>query len=221
VVAGITPLDLLTVAVLLWFGSRLFVSFQRSMRSDNRRFALTIVRGLRVRHFLPVPLVVALVVVVALGLTQLPLLSFGWWTAIGGQGNPAFGVTDRTAGTPFEVIVPLVFLVFLVPALPLLVLREEELFRLGAESWSPWKRIGKTLLFGLVHAVVGIPIGFALALSIGGAHFLLGYLRMHRRTSDRRAALLESTRLHLAYNTSIVVLVLVALVSEIALALGA
>src|SRR3954451_16998043 len=115
---GIKPLDLLTVAVLFWFGSRLFLSFRNSLGSDARRFSLTIIRGLRLRHFLPVPVVVALVVVVALGLTQLPLLSFGWWTAIGGQGNPAFGVTDRTAGTPFEVIVPFVFLTFLIPALP-------------------------------------------------------------------------------------------------------
>jgi hypothetical protein len=113
------------------------------------------------------------------------------------------------------------FVALLVPALPLLVEREEELFRLGAESWTVWKRIGKTILFGLVHAVVGIPIGVALALSIGGAHFLLGYLRIYRRTSSRREALLESTRLHLAYNSTIIALVIVALVSEIVLAVAA
>ena len=218
---GITPLDLLTVAVLLWFGSRLFVSFRRSLRGDNRRYAGLIVRGLRLRHFLPVPPVIAAVLVTALGLTRLPILSFGWWSAIGGQGNPAFGVTDRTAGTPLEVVIPVVFLVFLVPALPLLVEREEVLFRLGAEGWSWPKRVGRTLLFGLVHAVVGIPIGFALALSIGGAHFLGGYLRAFRRTGSRREALLESSRLHLAYNATIVTLVVVVLVIEIGLAVAA
>jgi hypothetical protein len=218
---GITPLDLVTVAVLFWVGSRLFQSFRHSRQSEARRFAGEIVRGLRVRHFLPVPLVLALVLAVALTLVRLPVLSFGWWTAIGGEGNPAFGVTDRTAGTPFEIIVPVLFVALLVPALPLLVEREEELFRLGAESWTVWKRIGKTILFGLVHAVVGIPIGVALALSIGGAHFLLGYLRIYRRTSSRREALLESTRLHLAYNSTIIALVIVALVSEIVLAVAA
>jgi hypothetical protein len=218
---GITPLDLVTVAVLAWFGSRLFVSFRRSIRPDARRLAWEITRGLRLRHFLPVPLVVGLVLVAAIGLTRLPLLDFGWWSAIGGQGNPAFGVTDRTAGTPFEIVVPVVFLVFLVPALPLLVEREEELFRLGAEEWTVPKRIGKTVLFGLVHALIGIPIGVALALSIGGAHFLLGYLRAFRRTARRREALLESTRLHLAYNTTIVVLVVVALLVEVVLAIAA
>jgi hypothetical protein len=168
-----------------------------------------------------VPVILTLVVLAALGLTAIPPLDFGWWTAIGGQGNPAFGVTDRTAGTAFELIVPIVFVVLLLPALPLLVEREEHAFRLGAETWSTPKRIGKALLFGLVHAVVGIPIGVALALSIGGAAFTLAYLRGWRRTGSRRAALDESSRLHLAYNLSIVGLVAAALVVDVALRVAA
>jgi hypothetical protein len=217
----VTLLDLATVAVLAWFGSRLFLSFRRSLDGDARRHSLEVVRGLRLRHFLPVPVLLTLVVLAAVGLTSIPPLDFGWWTAIGGQGNPAFGVTDRTAGTPFEVIVPIVFVVLLLPALPLLVEREEQIFRLGAESWSTPKRIGKAFLFGLVHALVGIPIGVALALSIGGAAFTLAYLRAYRRTGLRREALLESTRLHLAYNATIVTLVAVVLGEEVVrLALG-
>lgn len=209
-----TLLDLVTVAVLLFFGSRMLLSFRRALAGGARRHAAELVRGLRLRHFLPVPLVVALVLAAAIGLTAIPPLAFGWWTAIGGEGNPAFGVTERTAGTPFELVVPALFIVLLIPALPLLVEREEVLFRLGAESWSTPKRIGKTVLFGLVHALVGIPLGFALALSIGGAHFLLGYLRAWRATGSRREALLESTRLHLAYNATIVALVVALLAYE-------
>ena len=211
-----TPLDLITVAVLGFFGTRLFVSFRRSLASGARRHTAELVRGLRVRHFLPVPVVIALVLGAALALTSIPPLAFGWWSAIGGEGNPAFGVTERTAGTPLELIVPIVFIVLLVPAMPLLVEREEQLFRLGAESWSTPKRVGKALLFGLVHALVGIPVGFALALSIGGAHFMLGYLRAWRATGSRREALLESTRLHLAYNTTIVAVVVAVLAFEVA-----
>lgn len=178
-----------------------------------------LVRGLRLRHFLPVPLLLALVVGAAIGLTSIPPLDFGWWTAIGGQGNPAFGVTERTAGTPLEVLVPIVFVVLLVPALPLLVEREELMFRLGAETWTTPKRIGKAVMFGLVHAVVGIPIGVALALSVGGAAFTLAYLRAYRATGLRSEAILESSRLHLAYNASIVGLVALVLVVEVGLAL--
>ncbi|HVF33630.1 MAG TPA: hypothetical protein VM933_11395 [Acidimicrobiales bacterium] len=211
----------MTVVVLAWFGSRLVVSFRRSLAAGARARSWALVRGLRPRHFLPVPVVLALVVLAALGLTGVPPLDFGWWTAIGGQGNPAFGVTERTAGTAFEIVVPIVFVLLLLPALPLLVEREELAFRLGAEAWSTPKRIAKALLFGLVHAVVGIPIGVALALSIGGAAFTLAYLRTHRRTGSRRAALDESSRLHLAYNLTIVGLVAVLLGVEVALSLGA
>lgn len=213
------PLDLLTVAVLAWFGSRLVVAFRGSMRPPARAHSVELLRGLRPRHFLPVPLVLAGVVVMAILLTSIPPLDFGWWTAIGGQGNPAFGVTDRTAGTPLELVVPIVFLVLLVPAMPLLVEREELVFRLGAEGWSAPKRVAKALLFGLVHAVIGIPVGVALALSVGGAWFTHAYVRAFRRTGSRRAALAESTRCHLAYNSSIVALVVLVLVVEVALML--
>ncbi len=211
----IEPLDVVTLVVLGWFGSRLVVSFRRSLAGGARARSAELLRGLRVRHFALVPVLLALVLLAAIGLTSIHPLDFGWWTAIGGQGNPAFGVTDRTAGTAFEVIVPTIFVLLLLPALPLLVEREELGFRLGAETWSTPKRIGKAVLFGLVHALVGIPIGVALALSIGGAGFTLAYLREYRATGRRSAALAESTRLHLAYNLTIVTLVAVALVVEI------
>ena len=203
-------LDLLTVVVIAYFGSRLVLAFRRSLESDARTATAEIVRGLRPHHFLPVPLVLTLVIAAATLLVQLPVLSFGWWTAVGGEGNPVFGSTERTRGTPLETFLPLIFILLLIPALPLFARREEEMFRLGAEGWTTAKRIGKVVLFGSVHALIGIPIGVALALSIGGAWFMLAYLRRYRRTSSRKEALLESTRCHTAYNGSIVVLVLVA-----------
>lgn len=212
------PLDVLSVVVLAWFGSRLFVAFRGSIRRPARAHSLELLRGLRWRHFLPVPLVLAGVVAASFVLTSIPPLAFGWWTAIGGHGNPVFGVTDRTAGTPLELVVPIVFLVLLIPAMPLLVEREELMFRLGAEAWSMPKRVVKALLFGLVHAVIGIPVGVALALSIGGGWFTIAYVRAFRRSGSRRAALAESTRCHLAYNSSIVALVVLVLVIEVALA---
>lgn len=210
-----TPLDLVTLAVLGWFGSRLFLSFRRSLSARSRARTRELVGGLRLRHFLPVPLLLALVVGASVGLTSIPPLDFGWWTAIGGQGNPAFGTTERTQGTALELVVPVVFVLLLVPALPLLVEREELAFRLGAETWSTPRRIVKAVLFGLVHAVIGIPIGVALALSIGGAAFTLAYLRAYRATGLRRQAILESSRLHLAYNATIIGVVGLILVVEV------
>lgn len=208
------PLDVLTVAVLAWFGSRLVIAFRGALTGPARARSAALVRGLRLRHVAPVPLVLAGVVAAATLLTSVPPLHLGWWTAIGGQGNPAFGVTERTAGTGLGILIPLVFVVLLVPALPLLVEREEQMFRLGAESWSTPRRIAKALLFGLVHAVIGIPVGVAVALSLGGAWFTVAYLHRYRRTASRREALAESTRCHLAYNAVIVAVVGVLLVAE-------
>jgi hypothetical protein len=170
-----------------------------------------IVRGVRVRHFVPAIPVLTLVVIAVLVLIQVPGLAFGWWTAIGGIGNPVTGTTDRTAGTALEWVIPLVFIVMLIPALPLFAEAEERIFRLGSEDRSTWQRFGKGIQFGMVHAIIGIPIGAALALSIGGWYFTWWYLRAYKRTRDPGAAMLESTRAHLAYNTTVIAIVLAAI----------
>ncbi|HUS60971.1 MAG TPA: hypothetical protein VMY34_02165 [Acidimicrobiales bacterium] len=204
--------NVLTVAVLAWFGSRLFLAARHTF--TTRAIAdrsLLVVRGLRPRHFVPVPFVLAGVVATWTLLSFLPGLSFGWWSAIGGAGNPAVGSTEATAGTPLEYLLPLVFLTLLIPSLPLFVEAEERMFRLGAEEWSWPKRLKKAVTFGLVHAIIGIPIAVALALSVGGLWFTFAYLRGYRR-GGRVEALLESTRMHLAYNTTIVTVVYVSFV---------
>jgi hypothetical protein len=68
------------------------------------------------------------------------------------------------------------------------------------------------VLFGLAHAVVGIPLGAALALSIGGLYLTRCYLDGWRETRTESGALLESTRAHLAYNLTIIGLLLASLV---------
>lgn len=208
------PVDLLAIAVLGFFGWRLAVSFKRSLAEGARAHTARLVRGLRPRHFAPVPFLLTAVIGASWLLLQVPGLTFGWWTAIGGIGNPAFGMTEATAGTPLFDLVPVLFVILLIPALPLLVEREEEIFRLGAEEWSPFKRVWRAVVFGLVHALVGIPIGVALALSIGGGWFTYSYLRGVRRGGTQRAGIDESTRMHLAYNSVIVVLVAAVLVYD-------
>jgi hypothetical protein len=208
-------LDLVTVAVLALVGTRVIGGVRRAYSGEQRRHTVAIVRGLRMRHFLLAIPVFVLVIVAASLLIQLPVLSFGWWTAIGGIGNPVTGSTERTQGTVLEWLIPIVFLLVLLPALPFFAEREERAFRLGAEARTPLQRRWQDLKFGLIHAIVGIPIGVALALSIGGAYFTWCYLRGFRRNDDSRAAALaESTRAHLAYNLSIITVVLVAYIAS-------
>ena len=204
-------LDLATFAVLAFIGFRLVEASRYATTRHARRHAVEILRGLRAHHFLLAIPVICLVVAAFAVLLQVPGLSFGWFTVIGGEGNPVFGASDSTAGTPFEVLIPIVFMALLVPALPLLVEREEYLFRRGSEHRSTAGRIWRGVLFGAVHAIIGIPIGAALALSIGGWYFTWAYLRGYR-WGGPTAALLESTRSHLAYNGIIVTLVLVGVV---------
>jgi hypothetical protein len=206
----VTILDLLTVAVLAVVGVRLFEAARTSIGA--RRRALGVVQGLRARHFVRAIPIVAVIVSVAFVLIQLPVLSWGWWTMLGGEGNPVVGVTDRDYGI-VSVVIPLFFIGLLIVGLPLLVAREEWLFRRGAETRGTATNVWRSLVFGLAHAVVGIPIGAALALSIGGLYLTWCYLEGWKETRSQAGALLESTRAHLAYNLTIITLVLASLLA--------
>jgi hypothetical protein len=209
----VSVIDALTVAALAFFGGRLAMNAGRAARSRAaRERTMEIVRGLRARHFLQAPPVFAVVVVLAIALLQVPGLSFGWWTALGGTGNIITGSTSRTAGTPLEWLIPAAFLTIVFPLLPLFAEREEEMFRAGAEHWSSARRARRGIEFGLVHLIMGIPIGVALALSAGGWYFTWAYLRGWRQGGPR-AGVLESTRCHLAYNAEILLLAAAALVA--------
>lgn len=205
----VTILDLLTLAVLAVVGVRLFEAARSSVEAHGK--TLAVVRGLRWRHFLRAVPIVLLIVPMAWVLMQLPVLSFGWWTMLGGEGNPVVGVTERDYGI-VSVVIPLFFMGLLIVGLPLLVAREEWVFRRGAERRGTLANTGRSLLFGLAHAVVGIPIGAALALSIGGFYLTWCYLQGWRETRTQTGALLESTRAHLAYNLTIITLVVLSVV---------
>jgi hypothetical protein len=207
--AEISPTTILTVGVLAFVGVRLAGGLRTSLTGEGRALVTQIVRGLRWRHVWPVPFVLTAVVVVASALMLVPGLDWGWWTALGGTGNPVTGGTDQTIGTVWEWVVPVVFIALLVPALPLFAYAEEQLFRRGAERWTRRRRVVKTVQFGLVHALIGVPIGVALALAVGGGYFLAVYLRAFRRRPSSAEATLESARAHTAYNGVIVIVVLV------------
>lgn len=198
-------ISVLTVAVLGWVGTNLAVSARRAVRQRSHTTAL--LRGVRLRHMWPAPFVLAAVLATFLLLSLVPPLRFGWWTLLGGQGNIVFGSTEQTAGTMWEVLVPVVFVLLLLPALPLLVEAEERRFRAGAEGWSTGRRAWRGLQFGLLHLVVGIPVAAALAITLGGWWFTWVYLRAYRRTGSADEALVESTRAHLGYDLVVVALV--------------
>lgn len=203
-------MGVLTVAALGWVGSNLVVSARRAFRL--RAHVVDLLVGLRPRHLWPAPFVLASVVAVFALAWLVPALRFGWWTLLGGQGNVVFGTTDQTQGTVFEVLIPVVFVLLLLPALPLLVEAEERRFRFGAEGWSTGRRALRGLQFGLLHLVVGIPVAAALGITVAGWWFTRVYLRAFRASGSAGEALAESTRAHLGYDLVVIGLVAASLV---------
>jgi hypothetical protein len=206
----VSPTDLLTVAVLAFVGFRLADAARQTFSSRGHVWQL--VAGLRLRHFVrAVPVLLAVLTLATLFMT-VPGLDFGWWTALGGTGNPVVGVGPKgsTPG-PLQTIIPAVFVTLLLIGLPLLVEGEEWVFRRGAQFRGRAANARRSVLFGLVHALIGIPIGVAMALSVGGFYFNWAYLRAWRATGSEDEALAESTRSHLGYNLVIAGLVIFAL----------
>lgn len=206
--------NLLSVVVLTAVGLRLVQAVTISRSSRGRSLSREIWTRLRWRHIWPVPFVLAGVLLVAVPLLLVPPLRWGWWSAIGGDGNPIFGSSTATNGTVWSWLIPLVFMVLVVLALPLFANAEEKMFRAGAQRWSPRRRALKVVEFGAIHALIGIPIGVALALSVGGAYFMSVYLRSYALTGSSHEATLESTRAHTAYNALIIITVAIVVVVD-------
>jgi hypothetical protein len=207
----VSPTTVLTFAVLGVLGFRIASGTRLVFTGDGWRRTVLIVKGLKLRYFayaIPVFCAVLAAVVVLL---QIPGLDFGWWSLLGGVGSPVVGVTDETTGSALEWIIPAVFIALLIPALPIFAETEERLFRWGSETRTTRQRVWKALQFGLMHAAIGIPIGAALALSIGGGYFTWVYLRAYKVSGTPFSATLESTRAHLAYNLTIITLIVVTL----------
>lgn len=161
-----------------------------------------LVRRLRVRPFLANLGPIAAVLVAFAGLYQLPWLRWGWWTLV--SGAPGNAVVSAASGSLW-VFAP--FLVLLAVAMPQLVLAEEELFREGTRTWR--HAFPRSLLFGLMHLVPGVPIAAALALTIAGVWFTRQYFR---------GGVARSTTYHLAWNYEIVAIVAIVAVALMALA---
>jgi hypothetical protein len=128
-----------------------------------------------------VPTVLALlgaVLCVYLGLARVSLFRLSWWCAIGGAGNPVLG---RAPGAPWWATGA--FALCFACLVPRLAYLEEEVFRSGSEEHGTVRVLGTSVLFGLMHAVVGVPLGAALALSIAGVAYhgayRVGFTRFH------------------------------------------
>lgn len=151
-----------------------------------------------------IPVLMAVIAVAILLYNNVPLMDknpilwvlsslFGWGDG-SGQGN------IMLSGLQWKYYA-MIFLPVLLFALPTLAKYEEEDFRRGTRNWS--EGIKRSIKFGLAHTIAFIPIGAALALSIGGMWFTYQYFKGGTE---------RSTVYHAVYNSIVVVFLFVAVV---------
>lgn len=80
-------------------------------------------------------------------------------------------------------------------------MREEKMFRAGAENWNMRQRMMSNLVFGGVHLInLYVPLVGVISLATGGWWFMWCYRRAYRESSSRIYALEQSSAFHAAHN---------------------
>jgi hypothetical protein len=126
-------------------------------------------------------------------------------------------VDMQSEGTPVALKIALMLsYAMLLSIMPYIVWSEEMMFR--AKRFTPWARLQASLIFGLSHMMIGIPLIVALVLAIPGYVFSGAYLRgfnaaiepgISFEVADQQGVM-SSTRLHTLYNASIITIVMAA-----------
>lgn len=186
--------DLVSATVLVVVAASMALWVRRLIRSpETRADYSTTVRALR---WWMIPGAIAQVTLVAAAFwavtTVAPITRFGWWSAVGGSGNIAFGQTGRDGigWTLTAVAIPAI----LVLLIPVFAHNEERMFREGAETWSRGRRIRTPVVFGLAHLLMGIPIAAGVALAVSGIYYQWVYLHAVRPRRPEIDALYEQSR---------------------------
>jgi hypothetical protein len=182
--------DLLRLAIAVW----ILWTLARVARVAWRQRALAVAlwRAIRPRHLAGTLGLLVVVASVAVSLvTWVPGASFGIGHLVGLTGNAIFAPLEEglaragppPAGGPDWVLLvgATVFLGGLALLLPWLAFVEEEVFRAGLEDAGPLRVVIASLVFGLVHLVMLVPIGAALAIGVAGLAYAAAYRRAYRR----------------------------------------
>lgn len=169
----------------------------------NRAVAVAVWRRVRWHHLVGSLGLLAVVITTLVGLiTLVPGADWGLGRLIGLSGNAVFapleaatssgagtgtGSGDAAAATWPGVVVAVgvvLFLTALLAMFPWLAYVEERVFREGLEDADLPRELWAALKFGLIHLVMLIPIGAALAIGVAG----FAYGRIYRRAFGRARA---------------------------------
>lgn len=155
------------------------------------------------KDWLIAPLLVIFVFtgVILLYYTQIEFLRWSLFDLFTETGNGTNLVLSSLWSTGSIVISSIVYLIFLA-ILPYAAFMEEVIFR--KFKLDKVTRIKSSILFGLIHLLVGVPILTAIVLSVAGWFFSVRYIKALNKTKSLEKALLASTSLHTKYNLIVV-----------------
>lgn len=146
-----------------------------------------------------------------------PILRWGWYILLSGKpGNFLFSA-------PLELnwkTVTVAVLLLLILLAPFLAELEERVFRKGRHKPKQW--IKSSVVFGLVHLIMGVSIYVGIALIFAGFGYTYEYLRAYRKYKDRypyssedeamEAGVESSTAMHTLANTVLLSILVVFLI---------
>lgn len=147
--------------------------------------SMVIIRKLKLRHF-TVGMVSFLSVIIVSGILFIshPIMQWGWlFNLVGGNTVAEESISQPSWNTALFYSGMMIALSLLAFLLPQLALNEELVFRLPIIDEPWWKIIIYCLGFGLAHMIMGIPLAFALSLSIAGFIFYTVAQRHYDRNS--------------------------------------
>lgn len=201
-----TFLTILKVA----FAAYLTYDFVRNLRNPTtRRVYLSFQRagvvGILKVIALSIPVIVAVVGVAVALITYWPqVMGFSWLQLFAQKGEHESGGNLVVSGALKFPIFGLIFMILFMLNVPRLARYEEDQFRRGTKDWKDAS--GRSIRFGLMHCIVGVPVGVGLALAIGGMWFTYQYFKGGVR---------RSTLYHSIYNMIFVVIIFISLAREI------
>lgn len=123
-------------------------------------------------------------------------LKWSWLSLLATKGESDSGANLNLAGATVPIYGP-IFVLLLMANLPRLAGYEEEMFRKGTKNWVD--AVPRSILFGLMHMIVGVPLHVALGLAIPGMWFTAQYFK---------GGLKLSTATHAFYNMLMATLLL-------------
>ena len=147
------------------------IIFYREHLPEDIKDSNAVRKDLKPKHFLIGTLsIISVLATGTLLIRYIPGMQFGWLTWLASQASET--QTGQTVeSSPFLWVTIVILILIFSIVLPKFAFLEEEKFRKPYVWATKPIQLVQALKFGIAHLIMGIPIGAALALSIGGVFF--------------------------------------------------